>query len=75
MHPLPLTRLSNLSAEWKVGGFCGVNKICTANELFSVFSFETKIIEYKLDHEVCTISSTNKEKSRGICPPLLLKPS
>ena len=36
---LPLTKMTNLSSEWKVGWFCRLKKICTFNELFLVFSF------------------------------------
>ena len=28
-HSLPLSKLANLSSEWKVGGFCRLNQICT----------------------------------------------
>ena len=33
-HSLPLAKLTNLSSEWKVSGFCRLKKICVVNELF-----------------------------------------
>ena len=67
-HFLPLTKLTYLSSEWKVGGFCKFSK------WFLVFSF-LKIIEFKFVHDVVFQSKTNKDKSTEIFSTFLLKPT
>ena len=47
---LPLTTLTNLSSERKVGWLCRLKKICIVNKFF--FCKLKKVIEYKFAHEV-----------------------
>ena len=42
--------MTNLSSEWKVGGFFRMKKTCPVNEFCFVYK---KILEFKLVHDVC----------------------
>ena len=54
-HSLPLTKLTNLSSESKVGWFCGLKKIWTVNELFLLLYIVLKKKFLKFVYEVCII--------------------